>query len=131
MLLKVSPDMTDAEMDGVAEVLNRARIDGVIVGNTTVDRSEIAGHPLAGEAGGLSGAPLYQRATTALRKMRLRLDDSIPIIGVGGITSGADAAAKISAGAKLVQFYTGMVFRGPELVSECVTSIRRLREGVK
>jgi dihydroorotate dehydrogenase len=131
MLLKVSPDMSDTEMDGMAEVLNRARIDGVIVGNTTVDRSEIAGHPLAGEAGGLSGAPLYQRATTALRKMRLRLDDSIPIIGVGGITSGADAAAKISAGAKLVQFYSGMVFRGPELVAECVTSVRRLREGVK
>ena len=131
MLLKVSPDMTDAEMDGVADVLNSARIDGVIVGNTTVDRSEIAGHPLADEAGGLSGAPLYARATTALRKMRLRLDDSIPIIGVGGITSGADATGKISAGAKLVQFYSGMVFRGPELVSECVTSIRRLREGVR
>jgi len=131
MLLKVSPDMTDAEMDGVAEVLNRARIDGVIVGNTTVDRSEIAGHPLAGEAGGLSGAPLYERANTALRKMRLRLDDSIPIIGVGGITSGADATGKIAAGAKLVQFYTGMVFRGPELVGECVSAIRHQREGVK
>jgi dihydroorotate dehydrogenase len=131
MLLKVSPDMSDAEMDGMADVLNRARIDGVIVGNTTIDRSEIAGHPLAGEAGGLSGAPLYQRATTALRKMRLRLDDSIPIIGVGGITSGADAAGKIAAGAKLVQFYSGMVFRGPELVHECVASLLRLREGVK
>ena len=131
MLLKVSPDMSDAEMDGMAEVLNRARIDGVIVGNTTVDRSEIAGHPLAEQAGGLSGAPLYQRATTALRKMRLRLDDSIPIIGVGGITSGADAAGKIAAGAKLVQFYSGMVFRGPELVQECVATLLRLREGVK
>ena len=131
MLLKVSPDMSDAEMDGMAEVLNRARIDGVIVGNTTVDRAEIAGHPLAEQAGGLSGAPLYQRATTALRKMRLRLDDSIPIIGVGGITSGADAAGKIAAGAKLVQFYSGMVFRGPGLVHECVTSLLRLREGVK
>jgi len=103
----------------------------VVTGNTTVDRSEIAGHPLANEAGGLSGAPLYQRATTALRKMRLRLDESIPIIGVGGITSGADAAGKIAAGAKLVQFYSGMVFRGPELVRECVTSLLRLREGVK
>jgi dihydroorotate dehydrogenase len=131
MLLKISPDMSDAEMDGMAEVLNRARIDGVIVGNTTVDRGELMGHRLAGEAGGLSGAPLYQRATTALRKMRLRLDDSIPIIGVGGITSGADACGKIAAGAKLVQFYTGMVFRGPELVRECVSSLLRLREGVQ
>ena len=131
MLLKVSPDMSDAEMDGMAEVLNRARIDGVIVGNTTLDRSEIADHPLAAEAGGLSGEPLYHRATTALRKMRLRLDESIPIIGVGGITSGADAAGKIAAGAKLVQFYSGMVFRGPALVAECVSSLLRLREGVK
>ena len=79
----------------------------------------------------MSGAPLYQRATTALRKMRLRLDESIPIIGVGGVGSGADACGKIAAGAKLVQFYTGMVYRGPELVGECVASIRRLREGVK
>jgi dihydroorotate dehydrogenase len=131
MLLKVSPDLSDAEMDGVASVLNRARIDGVIVGNTTIDRAEIAGHKLAGEAGGLSGAPLFARATTALRKLRLRLDDSIPIIGVGGITSGADANGKIAAGAKLVQFYTGMIYRGPELIAECVSSIRRLREGVK
>ncbi|MEO8160499.1 MAG: quinone-dependent dihydroorotate dehydrogenase [Arenimonas sp.] len=131
MLLKVSPDMSDAELDGVASVLNSARIDGVIVGNTTVDRAAIAGHKLAAEAGGLSGAPLYTRATTALRKLRLRLDDSIPIIGVGGITSGADAGGKIAAGAKLVQFYTGMIYRGPELIGECVASARRLKEGVK
>jgi dihydroorotate dehydrogenase len=90
----------------------------------------VAGHRLAGEAGGLSGAPLYGRATTALRKLRLRLDDSIPIVGVGGITSGADANGKIAAGARLVQFYTGMIYRGPELIGECVSAIRRQREGV-
>jgi dihydroorotate dehydrogenase len=73
---------------------------------------------------------LYARSTAVLRKLRLRLDDSIPLIGVGGILSGADAAGKIAAGARMVQFYTGMVFRGPELISECVGSIRRLREGV-
>ena len=130
MLLKVSPDLGDAELDGVASVLNAARIDGVIVSNTTVDRSEVLGHPLAGEAGGLSGHPLYTKSTTALRKLRLRLDDNIPLIGVGGILSGADAAGKIVAGARLVQFYTGMVFRGPQLIGECVSSIRRLKEGV-
>ena len=130
MLLKVSPDLTDEELDGMATVLNAARIDGVIVGNTTLDRSEVAGHPLAAEAGGLSGEPLYARSTAVLRKLRLRLDDAIPIIGVGGILSGADAAGKIAAGARMVQFYTGMVYRGPELVGECVASIRRLREGV-
>jgi dihydroorotate dehydrogenase len=130
MLLKISPDATDSELDGMASVLNAARIDGVIVGNTTVDRSEVLGHRLGGEAGGLSGQPLYSKSTTVLRKMRLRLDDAIPLIGVGGILSGGDAAGKIVAGARLVQFYTGMVYRGPELIGECVSSIRRLREGV-
>lgn len=130
MLLKVSPDLGDAELDGMASVLNAARIDGVIVSNTTVDRSGVLGHRHGGETGGLSGQPLYTKSTTVLRKLRLRLDDSIPLIGVGGILSGADAAGKIVAGAKLVQFYTGMVYRGPELIGECVSSIRRLREGV-
>jgi len=129
MLLKVSPDMGDEALDGMASVLNAARIDGVIVSNTTVDRAELAGHPLAGEAGGLSGEPLYARSTATLRKLRLRLDDSIPLVGVGGILSGADAAGKVSAGAALVQFYTGLVYRGPELIAECVGSLRRRREG--
>jgi dihydroorotate dehydrogenase len=130
MLLKVSPDLTDEALDGMASVLTAARIDGVIVSNTTVDRREIAGEPLAAEAGGLSGAPLYARSTAVLRKLRLRLDDAIPLVGVGGILTGADAAGKVSAGAALVQFYTGLVYRGPELIGECVTSLRRRREGV-
>ena len=129
MLLKVSPDMSDEELDGMASVLNAARIDGVIVGNTTLDRSEVASHSLAGEQGGLSGRPLYARSTAALRKLRLRLDDAIPIVGVGGILAGSDAAGKIAAGARMVQCYTGLVYRGPELVGECVGAIRRLREG--
>ena len=78
----------------------------------------------------MSGRPLYAKSTAVLRKLRLRLDDSIPLIGVGGILSGADAAGKVVAGAQLVQFYTGMVYRGPELIGECVSSIRRRREGV-
>jgi dihydroorotate dehydrogenase len=130
MLLKVSPDLSDEELDGMASVLNAARMDGVIVSNTTVDHSELGDHPLAAEAGGLSGAPLYARSTATLRKLRLRLDDAIPIVGVGGILSGADAAGKVSAGATLVQFYTGLVYRGPELIAECVGSLRRRREGV-
>jgi dihydroorotate dehydrogenase len=95
-----------------------------------VDHAELGDHPLAAEAGGLSGAPLYARSTAVLRKLRLRLDDATPIIGVGGILSGADAAGKVSAGATLVQFYTGLVYRGPELIAECVGSLRRRREGV-
>jgi dihydroorotate dehydrogenase len=130
MLLKISPDLSDSELDGMASVLNTARIDGVIVSNTTIDHSEIQSPSLAAEPGGLSGQPLYAKSTAVLRKLRLRLDDSIPLIGVGGILSGGDAAGKIVAGARLVQFYTGMIYRGPELIGECVSSIRRLREGV-
>ena len=130
MLIKIAPDLSDEDLDGMASVLNAGRVDGVIIGNTTVDRAPIEGHPLADEAGGLSGQPLYAKSTAVLRKMRLRLDDKIPLVGVGGILSGGDAAGKISAGATLVQFYTGMIYRGPELVSECVNSIKRRREGV-
>ncbi len=130
MLVKIAPDLSDEELDAMASVFNAGRVDGVIIGNTTVDRSAIKSHPLAGEAGGLSGQPLYAKSTAVLRKMRLRLDDKIPLVGVGGILSGGDAAGKVAAGATLVQFYSGMVYRGPELVSECVNSIKRRREGV-
>ncbi|KFN44598.1 quinone-dependent dihydroorotate dehydrogenase [Arenimonas oryziterrae] len=130
MLIKIAPDLSDAELDGVASVFNAARVDGVVVGNTTIDRLDIENHRLAKEAGGLSGQPLYGKSTSVLRKMRLRLQDNIPLIGVGGILSGADAVGKITAGASLVQFYTGMVYRGPELIGECVTAIRRRKEGV-
>ena len=85
-------------------------------------------HKRANETGGLSGAPLMNQSTMVLRKLRTRLPDSIPLIGVGGILSGADAVAKMSAGAALVQTYTGLVYRGPELVHDCVEAIRRRRD---
>jgi dihydroorotate dehydrogenase len=130
MLVKLAPDLTEAELDATASVLNLARVDGVIMGNTTLDRGAIQGHRLADEAGGLSGRPLYGKSTAALRRLRTKLDHAIPLVGVGGILSGADAAGKVAAGATLVQFYTGMVYRGPELIGECVKAIRRRREGV-
>jgi dihydroorotate dehydrogenase len=130
MLLKLAPDLSEAEIDATAAVLNRAKVDGVVMGNTTLSREGVDGHKFAGEAGGLSGAPLYGLATAALRRLRTKLDANIPIVGVGGILSGADAAGKVAAGATLVQFYTGMVYRGPELIAECVTAIKRRREGV-
>jgi dihydroorotate dehydrogenase len=130
MLLKLAPDLTEPEIDATASVLNLARVDGVIMGNTTIGREGVENHKLAGEAGGLSGEPLYGKSTAALRRLRTRLDDSIPIIGVGGILSGADAAGKVAAGATLVQFYTGLIYRGPELIGECVKAIKRRREGV-
>lgn len=128
MLVKIAPDLSDEDIDAVARVLRDLSVDGVIATNTTVSRMSVQEHPLAHETGGLSGAPLMGQATMVLRKLRTRLPDSIPVIGVGGILSGADAVAKMSAGATLIQCYTGLVYRGPELVGECVDAIRRRRE---
>ncbi|MGH8107935.1 MAG: quinone-dependent dihydroorotate dehydrogenase [Arenimonas sp.] len=130
MLIKIAPDLTEAALDGMIEVLNAAQVDGVIATNTTIDRSEIKGDRYEYEVGGLSGKPLYAKSTAVLRRLRTRLNDSIPLIGVGGILSGADAAGKVAAGASLVQFYTGMIYRGPDLIEESVSAIRRRREGV-
>ena len=128
MLVKIAPDLSDEDIDAVARVLRDLSVDGVIATNTTVSRMSVQDHRLAHETGGLSGAPLMGQATMVLRKLRTRLPDSIPVIGVGGILSGADAVAKMSAGATLIQCYTGLVYRGPELVGECVDAIRRRRE---
>jgi dihydroorotate dehydrogenase len=127
MLLKIAPDLSEAELDAIAEVLRAARIDGVICTNTTIDRDAVAGAPHANEAGGLSGRPLLAKSTAVLAGMARRLGGSVPLVGVGGILSGPDAAAKIDAGASLVQFYTGMVFRGPALIGEAVEAIRARR----
>ena len=127
MLLKIAPDLGDAELDAIASVLLEAGIDGLICTNTTIDRSTIAGATHAEEAGGLSGKPLFDKATSVLHGMAQRLGGRIPLVGVGGILNGADAAAKIAAGAKLVQFYSGMIYRGPELIRESVDAIRDAR----
>ncbi|KLD72427.1 MULTISPECIES: quinone-dependent dihydroorotate dehydrogenase [Xanthomonas] len=128
MLVKVAPDLNDRDIDAAARVLADLAVDGVIATNTTVTRTLIANHPLAAEAGGLSGAPLLGQSTLVLRRLRARLPESIPLIGVGGIGSGADAVAKMAAGASLVQCYSGLVYRGPPLIGECVDAIRRRRE---
>lgn len=125
MLLKIAPDLADPEIDAIAGVLNKARVDGVIATNTTIDRDAVSDDPRADEAGGLSGRPLYGKSTAVLRRLRSRLDQRITLIGVGGIASGADAVGKIAAGATLVQCYTGLIYRGPALVRECVDAIRR------
>ncbi|TAH43931.1 MAG: quinone-dependent dihydroorotate dehydrogenase [Gammaproteobacteria bacterium] len=124
MLLKIAPDLSDAELDSMAEVLRAARIDGVIATNTTIARDTVSGHRYAAEAGGLSGKPVFAKSTAVLRGMAQRLGGVIPLVGVGGISCGADAVAKIDAGASLVQFYTGMVYRGPALIGECVEAMR-------
>jgi dihydroorotate dehydrogenase len=129
MLVKIAPDLGEAELDGIAEVAASQRVDGLICTNTTIDRSVISGAPYAEETGGLSGKPLFDKATKVLRGMAARLQGKIPLVGVGGIVRGGDAAAKIAAGASLVQFYTGMVYRGPSLIGESVEAIRRRNAG--
>jgi dihydroorotate dehydrogenase len=124
MLLKIAPDLGEAELDAVAEVLRTAKIDGVICTNTTIERSAVAGHRHAGEAGGLSGKPVFAKSTAVLHGMAQRLGGAVPLVGVGGIGAGSDAAAKLDAGAALVQFYTGMIYRGPALIGDCVEAIR-------
>lgn len=125
LLLKIAPDLDDAEMDAIVAALSGSGIDGLICTNTTVDHDGVAGDPCANEAGGLSGEPLFEKSTAVLRDMAQRLGDKIPLIGVGGVLTGSDAADKISAGARLVQIYTGLIYRGPWLLTECVEEIRR------
>ncbi|MEP6938321.1 MAG: quinone-dependent dihydroorotate dehydrogenase [Rudaea sp.] len=127
MLLKIAPDLVDSELDAIAEVIVAARIDGLICTNTTIDRSAVAAAPGAAEAGGLSGRPLFAKSTSVLAEMARRLSGRLPLIGVGGIVEGSDAAAKVAHGASLVQFYTGMIYRGPALIAESVAAIRAAR----
>ena len=128
MLVKIAPDLSDNDVEAAARVLADLQVDGVIATNTTISRTGVEASPLVAEQGGLSGRPLMSQATAVLRMMRTRLPESIPLIGVGGILSGADAATKQAAGATLVQCYTGLVYRGPALVHECVEAMRRRKE---
>lgn len=124
LVVKISPDGDDAGLRIIADVARRERIDGIIATNTTVSREGVAGLPQANEEGGLSGAPLFRRSTEVLARLAQLLKGEIPLIGGGGIMSGADARAKFDAGASLVQIYSGLVFRGPQLISECVSAYR-------
>jgi dihydroorotate dehydrogenase len=127
MLLKIAPDLSEAEMDAIADVLIAAKVDGAICTNTTIARDAVQGATHAQETGGLSGRPLFEKSTAVLAGMSRRLGERVRLIGVGGIVEGAHAAAKMDAGASLVQFYTGMVYRGPALVAECVGAIAKWR----
>jgi dihydroorotate dehydrogenase len=128
MLVKVAPDLSEDDVQACARVLGDLQVDGVVATNTTIARDGVQHDPAAQEPGGLSGAPLMDRSTAVLRMLRTRLPESIPLVGVGGIMGGADAAKKMAAGANLVQLYTGLVYRGPGLVGECVDAMRRRKE---
>ena len=125
LALKIAPDLGGEQIEAIAAALLRHRIDCVIATNTTVSRDGVEGLRHSEEAGGLSGAPLRELSNAVIRGMKRALGDTIPIIGVGGILSGADAQAKIDAGATLVQLYTGLIYRGPALVAECARALRR------
>ena len=128
MLVKIAPDLSDNDIEAAGRVLGGLGVDGVIAGNTTISRDGVEGARYADEAGGLSGAPLMAKSTAVLRMLRTRLPEHIPVIGVGGILQGADAATKQAAGATLVQTYSGLVYRGPALIGECVEALRRRKE---
>ena len=122
LVLKIAPDLTDDAIGSIADVVRRESMDGVIATNTTVARADVEHYPNGLQAGGLSGAPLRERSTRVVRLLSAALGGEIPIIGAGGILSGADAAEKLDAGAALVQIYTGLIYRGPELILECVSA---------
>lgn len=123
LVIKIAPDMSDEETAWVATAVRDAGMDGIIATNTTVSRAGIQGLTLAGESGGLSGAPLRRLSTEKVRVLAQTLKGSLPIIAVGGITEGAHAAEKVAAGASLVQLYSGLVYKGPALIGEAVRAI--------
>ncbi len=125
--LKIAPDVDAEQIKTIADALVRHKIDGVIATNTTVSRSAVQGMQHAEEAGGLSGAPVFELSNTVIRQLKKEIGDELPIIGVGGIFSGKDAQAKIDSGASLVQVYTGLIYRGPALIRECAAALRKSR----
>ena len=123
LVLKVAPDLDNSDIAFIAKQLLQFKIDGLIVTNTTLSREGVEGLEHAEEAGGLSGAPVFEKSTACLATFAAVLKGQIPLIGVGGILSGADAAAKKQAGASLVQVYSGLIYTGPKLVKDCVDAL--------
>ncbi len=118
LVVKIAPDLESEQIDEIATLLVKYNIDGVIATNTTLSRSGVEKFSESQEAGGLSGAPLTRKSTEVIHQLHTILQGVIPIIGVGGIMNAADAKEKLDAGASLVQIYTGMIYRGPDLVQE-------------
>ena len=123
LVLKVAPDLEPSDIEFIAQQLLQFKIDGLIVTNTTLSREGVENLPHGDEAGGLSGAPVFEKSTACLAAFAKALEGKIPLIGVGGILSGEQAVAKRNAGATLVQVYSGLVYTGPELVKDCVDAL--------
>lgn len=127
LALKIAPDLEPEQVTHIAASVRQHGIEAIIATNTTLDRQAVAASPLAAETGGLSGAPVFERSTAVLRQLAAEVGDAVTLIGVGGILSGADARAKLDAGARLVQLYSGLIYRGPELVGEAIAALRAPR----
>lgn len=121
--LKIAPDLTAEQVVEIADLLMQHQIDGVIATNTTLGRDAVKGMPNGDESGGLSGAPVKQSSTLVIQQLSKQLQGALPIIGVGGILTGADAVEKIAAGASLVQVYSGLIYQGPKLVRDICLSL--------
>ena len=128
VLVKIAPDLSDAELKDIVEVCLKHNVDGAIISNTTIARDTVRGAENAGETGGLSGAPLFNKSTAALARFYVLSEGKIPLIGVGGIDSAQTAYTKITAGATLVQLYTGLIFEGVGLVSGIISGLNELLE---
>jgi dihydroorotate dehydrogenase len=126
LFVKIAPDLKEEDLDSMAGVIIRSGIDGVIVSNTTLSRHSVSGFDNAQQAGGLSGAPLFERSTIVLAKMRQRLGADIAIIGVGGVSTARQALEKIKAGANAVQLYTGLIYGGPKLVGDILAGLGQM-----
>ncbi len=124
VFVKIAPDLDEAQVAVIADTLKRHGMDGVVATNTTLSREAVKGLKHAEEAGGLSGAPVLEASNAVIRQLRARLGKDYPIIGVGGILSGADALSKIAAGADVVQIYSGMIYKGPGLVTEVARALQ-------
>jgi dihydroorotate dehydrogenase len=129
VVVKIAPDLSEEEIAQIARLLIGFAIDGVIATNTTLDRTAIDGHPLASEAGGLSGAPVRDKSTNVVRMLAAELNGRCPIIAAGGILSADDAQEKITAGASLVQIYSGLIYQGPQLIAECINRLNAAQVG--
>jgi dihydroorotate dehydrogenase len=123
LALKIAPDLTEPQVMEIADLLMQHQIDGVIATNTTLARNQVQGLPFADEQGGLSGAPVRNQSTVVIQQLSKRLQGALPIIGVGGIACGADAVEKVAAGASLVQIYSGLIYKGPALISDVCHSL--------
>ncbi|MES2413613.1 MAG: quinone-dependent dihydroorotate dehydrogenase [Pseudomonadota bacterium] len=127
VFVKIAPDLDEDQVSMLAATLKRHGMDGVIATNTTISREAVKGIPHAEEAGGLSGSPVLEASNRVISRLRASLGKDFPIIGVGGVMSGADAVSKIRAGADVVQIYTGLIYKGPALVTEAALAIKKAR----